>query len=291
MPGTNFAMPFTRGGNTLGTIYPGGAFQIVSNSLASPTVVTTLAPHGLATGDTIFWTASTTSNPLLTATPQTVVIVLSPTTFSLTGINCGTAGTAGAYHISVTAIPVTAVGVPAVVTTGSAHGLRPGDTVTLVATGASCVTGGAMDTTLTVATVPSTTTFTAVGFSNCNTPGSATAGHYSKVAFSSDTWDTGNDADYVGLVITSVINTGTPSTKCDIQGGFDGINWFNTAYATMAAPQTLAVAQLTIASATVSNYKLAGPGEANFIPYRFVRLRFTTSADILISATLNAQVR
>lgn len=288
MPGTNATDQYARGGGSLGTIYPGGHFQIVSNSLASPTVVTTLAPHGLVTGDVIFWTSSTTSNPLLTATPQTTVIVISPTTFSLTGINCGTAGTAGLFDISVTAIPISAVGVPAVVTTGSAHGLRVGDTVTLVATGASCVTGGAMDTTLTVATVPSTTTFTAVGFSNCNVAGSATAGHYTKVAFSSDTWSTGVDGDHAGLVITSVINTGTPSTKCDIQGSFDGLNWFNTSYATMAAPQTLLVAQLTISSATVSNYKLPGPGEANFIPYKFVRLRFTTSADIVISATLLA---
>jgi hypothetical protein len=287
MPGTNATDQWARGGGSLGTIYPGGAFQIVSGTIATATVITTLAPHGLVSGDTIFWTASTTSNPALTATPQQVVTVLTPTTFSIP-VNCSTGATAGAYHIATLSIPATASGVPAVVTTGSAHGLRVGDTVTLVATGAVCAVGGAMDTTLTIATVPTPCSFTVVGFTNVTTPGSATLGHYSKVAFSSDAWLTGIDGDHVGLVITSVINTGTPSTKCDIQGSFDGVNWFNTSYATMAAPQTLAVAQLTIASATVSNYKLPGPGELNFIPYRSVRLRFTTSADIVISATLMA---
>lgn len=275
---------FTPGLNSLGTMYPGGSFQIVSNSLASPTVVTTLAPHGLATGDIIFWTASTTSNPLLTATPRTTIIVLSPTTFSLTGINCGTAGTAGTYDIAINSIPVTAVGVPATVNTGSAHGLRIGDTVTIVASGSTPSCDGAQIVTAT----PTATSFQIGAITNITVAGSTTLGHYTKTTFTSDVWDTGCNADYVGLVITSVINTGTPSTKCDIQGSLDGINWFNLPYATITAPQTLAVAQLTISTATQTNYKIASPGEANFFPYKYARLKFSTSADIVISATLSS---
>ena len=93
MPGTAglLAAIAERSDASLGTIYPGGTFQIVSNSLANPTVVTTLAPHGLATGDTVFFTASTTSVPALTAAPQQVVTVLTPTTFSVP-VNCTTGG-------------------------------------------------------------------------------------------------------------------------------------------------------------------------------------------------------
>jgi hypothetical protein len=289
MPGSASNSPqYAPGTRSLGTMYPGGGFVIESNSLASPTVVTTLAPHGLVSGDTIFWTASTTSNPLLTATPQTVVTVLSATTFSLVGINCSTGGTAGSYDIAVTAIPVTASGVPATITTGSAHGLRIGDVVTLVATGASAVVGGSLDTAITVTAVPTATTFVAGAFTNVNVAGSATAGHYTKTTFYSDWWDTGNDPDYVGLVISSVIGHATVSTLVDIQGSFDGTNWFNVGYATMAAPQTVTFAQLTITTATATSYKIVGPGEISYVAYKFLRLKFSTNSNIIVQATLNA---
>ena len=64
-------------------IRPGGAEQLVSGTIATATVIATLAPHGLTSGDTIFFTASTTSNPALTVTPQQVVTVLTATTFSV----------------------------------------------------------------------------------------------------------------------------------------------------------------------------------------------------------------
>src|SRR5437660_271813 len=90
--------------SSLGTIYPGGVFQIVANTLANPTVVSTLAPHGLTTGDTVFFTASTTSVPLLTAAPQQVVTVISATTFSVP-VNATTAGTAGAFDYAILSTP------------------------------------------------------------------------------------------------------------------------------------------------------------------------------------------
>ena len=291
MPGTNAASPTGTGLVQLGTMYPGGAFQIVSNSIANPTVVTTLAPHGLTTGDVIFWTSSTTSSPALTATPRNVVTVLSTTTFSVP-INVTVAGTAGAYHLAVTSIPVTAAGVPATVNFGSMHGLRVGDTFTPVATGAVAAVGGAMDAALTVTAVPTPTSVVVGAFTNVTTPGSATAGHSSKTTYNSDTWDNkGISYQGVGLVITGVQNTGTPSTKCDIQVSLDNVNWFNVPYAVITAPQTLAVAQLTVTAASSINYKITAPDEANYFPYEYLRLHFSTSADILVSATLTVLPR
>lgn len=282
MPGTA-ANPSANwsGMNSLGTIYPGGGFNIVSNSLASPTVVTTLAPHGLATGDILFWTASTTSVPLLTATPRTTIIVLTPTTFSLTGINCSTGGTAGTYDIAINSIPIAPI---PTVNTGSAHGLRVGDTVTITASGSTPSCDGAQ----VITAVPSSTSFQLGGIAAITVAGSTTLAHYTKTTFYSDAWDTATHADYVGLVITSVIGTATVSTLVDIQGSFDGTNWFNVGYATMAAPQTVTFAQLTITTAVATSYKIVGPGEISYVAYKFLRLKFTTNSNIIISATLNA---
>ena len=269
---------------SLGTVYPGGVFQIVSSTQVNPTVVTTLAAHGLTSGDTIFFTASTTANVALTAAPQQVVTVLTPTTFSVP-VDCSTAGaTAGAYDYAVKSIPTTPGAAP-LVNTGTIHGLRVGDTVTITASGSTPSLDGAQI----VTAVPSATSFNVLTSAAPTTvAGSTTAAHYQKTTFYSDVWDTGVDADYVGLAIASVIGTTPVTTLVDIQGSFDGVSWFNTSYATMAAPQTLAVAQLTITTATTSNYKLAGPGEPNFIPYRYIRLKFSSSTNIIVTASLNA---
>ena len=287
MPGTlGAALPSFKGGpNSLGQMYPGGVYQIVANTLASPTVVSTVAAHGLATGDTIFWTNSTTSNPALTTTPQTVVTVLSPTTFSLVGINCSTAGTAGAYDYAILSAPVTGVGVPATVNVGTCHGLRVGDTVTIVASGSTPSLDGAQ----VVTAVPTANSFQVGAVTNLTVAASTTAAHYTKTTFYSDAWDTSSGPDFVGLVLTSVIGTTPNTTLCDIQATIDNVNWFNVGYATMAAPQTPLFAQLTITTAVATSYKLIGPGEIAFIPYQRVRLKFTSSTNIIVSAVLNAQ--
>jgi len=282
----------------LGTVYPGGTFQIVSGTQASPTELTTLAPHGLTTGDTIFFTSSTTANAALTAVPQQVVTVTSTTKFTVP-VNCSVAGaTAGAYDIAVLSIPVTGVGVAATVNTGSAHGLRVGDTVTLVATGAVS-TVGTIDGLNTVTAVPTSTSFVIGACTNVTTPASATAGHYTKTTFNSDVWDSKGMAYQVGIVLTSVIGTAPVTTKVDIQGSLDydpikqaagTVNgtWFNVPYAIITAPQTLAVAQLTVTTATSTNYKMAAPGEPNYFPYRYLRLQFSSSTNIVMSANLLA---
>jgi hypothetical protein len=268
----------------LGTMYPGGVFQIVSGTQANPTEITCLCAHGLTSGDRIFFTNSTTANAALTAVPQQVVTVTSALKFTVP-VDCSVAGaTAGAFDYSILSIPTTPGAAP-LINVGTAHGLRIGDIVTITASGSTPSLDGAQ----TVTAIDSATSFRVLTSAVPTTvAGSTTAAHYVKTTFYSDPWDTGIDADQVGIAITSVIGTAPVTTLVDIQGSFDGANWFNTSYATMAAPQTLAVAQLTITTATTSNYKLAGPGEANYIPYKYLRLKFGSSTNIIISAQLNA---
>ncbi len=266
---------------SLGTIYPGGVFQIVSNSLANPTVVTTLAPHGLTTGDTIFFTASTTSVPSLTATPQQVVTVLSATTFSVP-VNVTTAGTAGAYDYSVLSIPVTGVGVAATVNCGTAHGLRTGDTATIVASGSTPSLDGAQ-----VVAVTSPTAFTVPAVTNVTVAGSTTAAHFTKTIFYSDVFDRRFRSGDGAVVLTSVVSTAPNTVAVDMQGSVDGVNWYDIGYSTMAAPQTAAYAQLTITTATATVYKLLGAAITGSNPWRWFRLKFTSSTNIVISAFLH----
>lgn len=290
MPGTDYNTPqYATGIITLGTIYPGGATTVESNSAAAATVVTTVAPHGLATGDTVFFSTTTNSTPAI-VNQEIGVISLSPTTYSLPVDCTGGAGNTGAYDYAILSIPTTGVGVPATVNTGTAHGLRPGDTVTLVATGSTPACNGAQ----VVTAVPTTTSFQIGAITNITVAGSTTLGHYSKTTFYSDIWDSGSHKTFLGLSLKSVMGHAGGSTTVDIQGSFTGdlytaTDWFNIAYATMAAPQTPLFAQLTVSTATTTNYKLAGPGEVSYVPFKFFRLKFGTSANIVMSARLYIQ--
>lgn len=283
MPGTSAALQSPpliefRRQSSLGLIYPGGVFQIVSNSLANPTVITTVAPHGLQTGDTVFFTASTTSVPALTASPQQVVTVISPTTFSVP-VNVTTAGTAGAFDYAILSTPISN---PGIVNTGTAHGLRTGDTVTIVGAGTTPDISGAQ-----VVTVTSPTQYTVPV--NVTGAGSTTAAHYTKTIFYSDVFDAGDVAGDAAITITSVIGTAPNTTLCDIQGSIDAVNWYNVGYSTMAAPQTALYAQLTITTATATTYKIPGPNITGSNPWRFLRLHFASSTNIQISAILRSE--
>jgi len=68
---------------------------IIANSVASPSIVTTNAPHGRTTGDSIFVVGSN-STPSLNGSHA--VIVLSPTTFSVP-VNVTIAGTTGTMTV------------------------------------------------------------------------------------------------------------------------------------------------------------------------------------------------
>ena len=262
---------------SLGTLAPGGSFNIVSNSLASPTVVTTVAPHGLTTGDKIFWTASTTSNPLLTATPQTTVTVLSATTFSLDGINCGTAGTAGAFDYAIVSTPTTPGAAP-LINCGRAHGLRVGDTVTIVASGSTPSLDGAQ----VVTSIVSATAFRVLTSATPTTvAGSTTAAHYSKTTYYSDVLDRGSACGGGALVITSLISTATNTVTCNIEGSVDGTNWFNIPYALVATPRTFVVTALSAITTSVSTTYLL----QELVFWRYLRLKCASSTNVRLAPT------
>lgn len=57
------------------------------------------------------------------------------------------------------------------------------------------------------------------------------------------------------LVITNV-GTGSPTVNVDIQGSVDNINFYNCAYALVATPNTVAVAQIAITATATTTYLL-----------------------------------
>jgi len=264
---------------SLGVHEPGGSFAIVSNSIANPTVVTTLRAHGLVTGDTIFFTASTTSNPLLTATPQQVVTRISDTTFSVP-VNVTVAGTAGAYDYAIVSIPTTPGAAP-LINCGRAHGLRVGDSVTIVASGSTPSLDGAQ----TVTAIDSPTAFRVLTSATPTTvAGSTTAAHYSKTTFYSDIIDRQKRCGGGALVITSLIGTAPNTCTANIQGSADGVQWFNIPYALVATPRTFVVTALTITTSTTVTYLL----QENVF-WRYLRVAMSSSTNIKLSFTASVQ--
>jgi hypothetical protein len=260
---------------SVGTLEPGGVFQIVSNSIANPTVVTTARAHGLVTGDTIFFTNSTTSSPLLTATPQQVVTRISDTTFSVP-VNVTVAGTAGAYDYAILSTPTTPGAAP-LINCGRPHGLRVGDTVTITASGST----PSLDGVQTVTAIVSTTAFRVLTSATPTTvAGSTTAAHYSKTTFYSDVID--REARYGGgaIVITSTVGTAPNTATVNIQGSADGTNWFNIPYALVATPRTFVLTALTITTSTAVTYLLQ-----ETVYWRYLRLAVSSCTNIKLALT------
>jgi hypothetical protein len=259
------------------TIRPGGVEQIVSSTQDSPTEVTTLDDHGLTSLDRIFFTNSTTANAALTATPQQVVTVTGPKKFTVP-VNCGVAGaTAGAYDYSILSIPTTPGAAP-LINVGRAHGLRVGDTVTIVASNSTPVLDGAQ----VVTAVPSATSFRVLTSAVPTTiAGSVTAAHYSKTTYMSDTLYRGDGATGGALVITSTIGTAPCTATVNIQGSADGTNWFNVPYALVATPRTFVVTALTITEAVATTYLLQ-----ELVFWRYLRLAISACTNVSLSATV-----
>jgi hypothetical protein len=268
-------------------IRPGGAEQIVSGSVAAATVITTLAPHGLTSGDRVFFTASTTSNPALTATPQQVVTVVTDKTFSVpVDTSVGAGATAGAYDYSILSIPLTPGAAP-LINVGRDHDLRVGDTVTIVASGSTPSLDGAQ----VVTAVDSPRSFRVLTSAVPTTvAGSATAAHYSKTTFYSDVY-VRPKGTAGGIAVTSVVGTAPVTTLVDMQASIDGSSWFNCIYSAVTTPQTaIAGTQLTITTATTTNYWFPSPQAAAVggQGWRYFRLKFTSSTNIIISANVVA---
>jgi hypothetical protein len=258
----------------IGVLRPGGVEQIVSSTQASPTEVTTLDNHGLTSGDRIFFTASTTANVALTATPQQVVTVTGLKKFTVP-VNCGVAGaTAGAYDYSILSIPTTPGAAP-LVNVGRAHGLRVGDTVTIVASGSTPSLDGAQI----VTAVPSARSFRVLTSATPTTvAGSTTAAHYSKTTYYSDVLDCGGGMLGGGLVITSTIGTAPVTATANIQGSFDGVTWYNVPYALVATPRTFVITALTITTAVTVAYLLQ-----ELVFWRYLRLACSAATNITLA--------
>jgi hypothetical protein len=85
-----------------------------------------------------------------------------------------------------------------------------------------------------------------------------------------------------GPAILRIVTTvgATPTCTYLIEGSADGTNWFAAPYATVAAPETVAVATFAITSATTTNMHLR-PNHA----WRY--LRVTLSANTNVTSTID----
>ena len=81
------------------------------------------------------------------------------------------------------------------------------------------------------------------------------------------------------VVITSTVGA-TPTVTVNIVGSVDGTNFYNVPYALVATPETLAVAALTITTATTTTYLLR-PNHA----WRFLKLVLSANTNVTLTAT------
>lgn len=95
---------------------------------------------------------------------------------------------------------------------------------------------------------------------------------------STNTLDRGGNVGPGLLKLTSAIGA-TPTVTVAIEGSPDGTNWFNIPYADSATPTTVAVANLTITTATTS-WKIL---QAN-VPWRFLRLTLSANTNVTLTA-------
>lgn len=257
---------YVQGG--LGSLAPGGLFTIVSNSQVSPTVVTTLLPHGLKSLDKVNF-ASSNSNASLNGVR--VVTVLTPTTFSVP-VDCSTAGgTAGTFQPVIVA---TSVANPTQVTTGTDHGLRTGDTITVTGSNGTPNVDGAAQ----VVTVTGARTFTLP----VDVTVAGTAGIYTKVTYYSDVLNRGASTSGGALVVKSTIGTATFTVTCNIEGSVDGATWFNIPYALVATPRTFVVTALAAITSSVSTTYLLQ--ELAF--WRYARLKCASCTNVQLDPTV-----
>jgi len=255
----------------LGSLGPAGAIAITGNSKAAVTVVTTPLPHGLVTGDKVFF-AGSNSDPVIDG--LRTVIRISDTTFSVPvdTSGAGSAGTAGTFEIAITAISINAVA--AVVTCGAAHDLRTGDTVTIAGTDSTPVVDGDQ-----VVTVLTSRTFSVP----VATTVAGTAGYFLKKTYRSDILDRGEATGGGAVVIAAAIGGSTHTAKVDLQGSADGDNWFNVPYSLVATPRTFVLTQLTIATLVTTTYLLQ---EGVFWRYLSAACSTSNNIALVVAATV-----
>lgn len=82
------------------------------------------------------------------------------------------------------------------------------------------------------------------------------------------------------LKVTTTVGA-TPTVTIAIEGSADGTNWFNVAYALPASPETVAVANVVITTATTNLYVLR-PNH----PWRYLRLTYSANTNVTTTADL-----
>lgn len=258
----------TAGGGplNLGSAAPGGLINIHDNSNANPTVVTTTLPHGLTSLDSVYFTNSD-SNAVING--ERVITRTGDYTFTVP-VNCGAGAGTNATTMSQNILDIS-VATAALVTCGAPHGLRPGDTVTIAGTDSTPVLDGVQ----TVLTTPTTRTFT-VGITTTIV---GTVGYFTKTTYYLDVVHRGDSVKGGAVVITSTIGEAPKTVTVNIQGSFDGSNWFNVPYALVATPRTFVITALTITTATTTTYLLQ-----ETVPYRFLRLACSSATNVALSA-------
>jgi hypothetical protein len=99
---------------------------------------------------------------------------------------------------------------------------------------------------------------------------------------STNTMDRGNMRGATLLKIDSVAGT---TVTVNIVGSMDNTNFYNVAYATAAAPETVTVAALTITTTTTGYYILRP-----FMPWRYLKIVLSANTGMTITATASASI-
>lgn len=97
---------------------------------------------------------------------------------------------------------------------------------------------------------------------------------------STNTLDRGASVGPALLKLTTTVGS-TPTVTVAVEGSADGTNWFNVAYALAATPETAAVANVVITTATTGYYLL----RANH-PWRYLRLTYSANTNVTITADI-----
>jgi hypothetical protein len=98
-------------------------------------------------------------------------------------------------------------------------------------------------------------------------------------ADTTDTLDRGSHRGPAAVVLVSTVGA-TPTVTVQILGSVDGVNFFKIAYALVATPETVAVADITVTAAVTTTYLLR-PDHA----WRFLKLNYAANTNVTLTAT------
>jgi len=98
---------------------------------------------------------------------------------------------------------------------------------------------------------------------------------------STDVFDRG---DLIGSVLLEIVSTvgATPSVVPTIVGSMDGTNFFNIAYATVAAPETVSVAAMAAITTATTTRAILRP----YHPWRYMRVDYSANTNVTLTTTI-----